>query len=95
MGPKVAPKRGQDSQNDLEQGRRRGQSSKSQAGQVRSSVRVMELTGNQPESNRFRVKSFDTGSIDFGVRELAWEELGQLDPHMCDKGTKMTSKLRL
>ena len=45
MGSKVVPKRGQDSQNYLEQGRRRGQSNKSQAGQVRVSVRVMEPMG--------------------------------------------------
>ncbi len=46
LGHKVVPERGRDSQNDVEQRRERGQSSKSRAGQVRLSGRAMGRTGN-------------------------------------------------
>ncbi len=49
LGTKVVPERGQDSQNDIEKRSKRGQSSKSWAGQVRLSVRVMGPNGTQPE----------------------------------------------
>ena len=57
MGPKVAAKRGRDSQNDVEQGRERGQSSKSQAGQVRLSVGAMETIGNCRKLSGTRVRA--------------------------------------
>ena len=63
LGPKVAPKRGQDSQNDVEQGRRRGQSSKSWTGQVRLSVRAMGTLRTQPRIRQVRSQSLSKRSF--------------------------------
>ena len=38
---------------------------------------------------------FETFSVDFGLSELAWEPVGRQDLNMCDKGAKITLKLRL
>ena len=63
LGPKVAPERGQDSQNDVEQGRRRGQSSKSEGGRVRLSVGAMGTATTQPEIRQVQSQSLSKRSF--------------------------------
>ena len=57
LGPQSRAREGRDSQNDVEQRRKRGTSSKSWAGQVRLSVRVMEIIATQLDSDQIRGQS--------------------------------------
>ena len=58
MGHKVAPERGQDSQNDVEKRSKRGQSNKSWAAQVRLSVGAMEINRDSMGIKKTEVKVY-------------------------------------